>query len=520
MKDLSQLLADKLRNKATEITPSSLGLLEWSKKYLGHYFTRKHCDLHTQLSQTIDSLRINRGRKEVLQVPRGYAKTTYCSFAAILKAICEGSEHYILLCSDTTDQAVLYLKNIKDELKNNEALIKAYPLACKEGETWASERIETGNNVCVEALGKGKNVRGRRFKQYRPTLIVLDDPQSDVDVASASTRGKDIEWLDKALIPAGDSYTNYLIVGNNIHRESIIGTASSRVDFHVIKFAAINKMPHRMDMWDTWEEMYIAGDKDRAHEYLCNNFVEMSEGAEVIWHDKETLLDLMIMRANIGHAAFDAEKQNNPRDPTKAEFSEDWFTDTTYHTLPADVQYITVGVCDPAKGLESKRRDFAPIITGHYSPELRKCFLEVDMERRPVTMLVDAILEWHRQVKYVSFGIESNGFQQLVGEELIAKSGGLMPVSPIYNYGVHKNTRISRLSIWLQRKFFVFKANCRSTKILLQQLLDHPNSDHDDGPDALEMLLRILTSVSDLDNTQVVDVGDDGLGDNLCALFG
>ena len=118
----------------------------------------------------------------------------------------------------------------------------------------------------------------------------------------------------------------------------------------------------------------------------------------------------------------------------------------------------------------------------------------------------------------LAFGIESNGFQQLMSEELLAKCP-LAPIIEIVNQGVHKNTRISRLSIWFQRKFFIFKRGCRHTKILMQQIQDHPNADHDDGPDALEGAIRVLTQSVDLVFTSnandAVDPADDGIGDNV-----
>ncbi len=52
------------------------------------------------------------------------------------------------------------------------------------------------------------------------------------------------------------------------------------------------------------------------------------------------------------------------------------------------------------------------------------------------------------------------------------------------------------------------KADCPSTKLLLHQLQEFPIADHDDGPDALEMALRLATEL--LANTP-----NDGLGNRL-----
>jgi predicted phage terminase large subunit-like protein len=248
----------------------------------------------------------------------------------------------------------------------------------------------------------------------------------------------------------------------------------------------------------------------------------MDSGHKVLWPEKESLYELMSMRAS-GHAAFDAEKMNNPRDPSRSEFEAEWFEgeDIWYDELPTNVHKVVVGYNDPSTGKKAKSRDYSPILTGHFVPEDRCMYLECDVRKIAVTRLTDTIIEKHKQVHFDYFGIESNGFQQLLSEELYAKlqeAGSALPISEVQHYGTSKNVRISRLSIWLKRRFYRFKRNCPHTRILLQQLADHPFADHDDASDALEGLTRLLTEVTGLDSNE--SDGDqqevDGLGDNLC----
>jgi predicted phage terminase large subunit-like protein len=121
--------------------------------------------------------------------------------------------------------------------------------------------------------------------------------------------------------------------------------------------------------------------------------------------------------------------------------------------------------------------------------------------------------------RFAGIGIEINGFQELLASELVDKAaaqGINLPIIPVEHYGVNKNTRISRLSVWLQHKFFMFKEGCRDTNIVINQLKDHPFADHDDGSDALEACLRILNEYTGLVGAKVdVEAVDDGLGDNI-----
>lgn len=514
---LARMLADTIRSKAAETILSVETPTQWGRRYVPHFFFRKGCQFHEDISNVLHSMTGTRGQKVLILAPRGNAKSTICSMVAPLKSVCEGTEKYILILADTTEQAQGYLKTIADELDYNEAIRSKYPLACKHGDVWNKDRIETGNGVCVEVLGKGKSVRGRKYRQYRPTLIILDDPQNDDDVLSPTTRQKDIDWFDKALIPCGDTNTNYFIIGTNLHRESIVNVLTHRSDFKCLRYASIMEWPANMELWNEWEVLYTTGQD--AISFYTEHKDALEEGAVVLWPEKESLLDLMILRANIGHPAFSSEKQNDPRDPNKCEFDEEWFgEDVWYDTLPTDLPsgFITVGYCDPAKGGETKRHDYSANILLHYSPDHKCCYVTCDIKRRPVSVLIDAIIRLCALYHPLSFGLETNGFQQLILDEAIAKNP-VLPLEPIDNYGVHKNTRISRLSIWFQRKFFRFKRGCKDTKLLLQQLLDHPHSAHDDGPDSLEGALRVLTTKYSLDviNGEAEVAEADELGDNV-----
>lgn len=522
--DLGARLREKLLTKATELGhSSSLKTEEWAKKFLPHYFFRGMCELHHKLAAVGDELQADRqgessGGKRILVIaPRGNAKSTWCSLAIPLKAICEGTEKYIIMVADTAGQAESYLANIAAELEGNDLLREAYPLACQQATVWNASRKETKNGVCIEAVGKGSKVRGRRFGQYRPSLFIVDDPQSDEDVLSANTRAKDVDWFDKALCPAGDTETNILVVGTMLHRECIVGILGNRPSFEVVRFASIMQWPDTLDtLWKQWANLYHS-DTDKCKEFYTTNSEAMQVGAKVLWPEKEDLYTLMVMREDIGHLAFASEKQNDPRDPSKCEFPEEWFDGCMYTEPPKYNKIVTVGFLDPAMGGQTKKHDYPAIIILHYLPEYGYCLVEVDMRKRPVSTRIDDIIALHGIVHFSVFGVESVGFQQLIGAELTAKAP-LLPISLVENTGTHKNTRISRLGIWLQRKFFRFKSGCPDTKILLNQLKDHPHSDHDDGPDALEGALRILTQYVDLGVTDINGEDlelDDGLGNNI-----
>ena len=60
---------------------------------------------------------------------------------------------------------------------------------------------------------------------------------------------------------------------------------------------------------------------------------------------------------------------------------------------------------------------------------------------------------------------------------------------------VPKVVRIRRLTPLLARGRLRFKAGSPGARLLVRQLRDFPNGDHDDGPDALEMAVRLARTI-------------------------
>ena len=74
---------------------------------------------------------------------------------------------------------------------------------------------------------------------------------------------------------------------------------------------------------------------------------------------------------------------------------------------------------------------------------------------------------------------------------------------------VSKPVRIRRLGPYLSSRRLRFKSASPGTRLLVEQLQTFPLSDHDDGPDALEMALRLA---AELLHGRAVN---DGLGNRL-----
>jgi len=98
-------------------------------------------------------------------------------------------------------------------------------------------------------------------------------------------------------------------------------------------------------------------------------------------------------------------------------------------------------------------------------------------------------------------GIEAEQFQELLVHEFRRQCGERFALRwPIYqmrSQGISKVARIRRLSQYIINREFRFRADSPGCRLLVDQLMDFPFAEHDDGPDALEMCTRLPLQVSD-----------------------
>ena len=72
--------------------------------------------------------------------------------------------------------------------------------------------------------------------------------------------------------------------------------------------------------------------------------------------------------------------------------------------------------------------------------------------------------------------------------------GILRPLCPIQNT-VNKQVRIRRLTPYVAQQRLRFEAGSAGARRLVEPLRGFPHGDHDDGPDALEMAVRLAAEL-------------------------
>lgn len=214
----------------------------------------------------------------------------------------------------------------------------------------------------------------------------------------------------------------------------------------------------------------------------------------VLWPERESLYDLMRLRATIGSAAFNSEKQNDPVDPTLCEWPAEYFDwpGFWFDAWPSRLELKTLAL-DPSKGKDAQHGDYSAYVRLGRD-ERRVMYVEADLQRRTSEAIVDAGVEHCRLFRPDGFVVETNVFAELfvaAFRQAAEREGVTLPLYTMDNT-VNKDVRIRRLGPYLAQRQMRFKARSAGTMLLVQQARDFPLGDFDDGIDALEFGLRLM----------------------------
>ena len=480
-------------------------LIAWGRHFFPHYFTLPSSRLHLRLAEILQWKHLERPTYDAIVAPRSGAKTTWTSKLYTLFCVCHELEHYILLIGDSSEQSYQNLAAVKQELEDNRALAASYPRACGIGRRWNQSYLITNNDIKIEALGTRKKVRGRTHGPHRPGLIIIDDLENDEAVQSATQRNKVFQWLNRALLPCGSEHCNVLFVGTALHPEDALQRIKNTPGWRFETFAALLRHPIRQDLWDQWRTMYrnLSVDaRQRAltsREFYAANRSEMDRGAELLWPEKEPLYDLMEWRENKGETAFEAEKQGNAAATGATEFGSDVFPGTIwFDTWP--LLTLKALALDPSKGV-NERNDYSAFVCGGLAED-GNIYVDANIERRDSSRLVADGIQIYRQFLPHIFGIESVMFMQLFAAIFASeanRSGVMLPIVEMYPH-VPKLVRIRQLTPYLTSGRIKFRAGSRGAELLVDQLKWFPTGQHDDGPDALQMMFELLVTLQGRDH--------------------
>ena len=519
--------------------------------YLPDHFSMPSAPFHEEVFDSIESMMNTRGRvNQVIAIFRGAGKSTIDTLALPLWCACYGLRHFIPIISDSYDQAKGQLATIKTEIESNERLLEDFGQL--EGDVWQADDIETKNCVKLVALGQGMKFRGRKYRQWRPDLIILDDIEDKKAVQSLIQRQALYQWFMGTVMRAGWADTKVLVIGNKLHWDSLVTRVSKNPLFRAEEYKAVEQFAMNEALWDEWREiitnMSNPQREEEAHEFYLAHEEELLVGAKVAWPEVYPYEQCMKIRVTEGEDVFFTEMQNEPSDP-KAKYFRHYGTfkrqphrneDGTYEEWlvpwdtnaregrggPSGKPPVPLNACrllaatDPSLG-ETVGGSQSAIIILAKAPTNQLFVLEVSKQYRlPDQIIKDMVVFMEQYPAIEQWGIETVQFQKFFKQVATTRSmeaGTKIPAVSISSHNNLKVLRIQSLQPELANDYIMLNEDGQEDlKAEIDRFKPTGKEEGYDALDALEMARSLADDItprdaSSITQTQTYEFGRDDL---------
>ena len=390
--------------------------------------------------------------------PREHGKTVRWSFAYVLWSILSGKTKYALLIGASGDAARENLINIKIELEENELLLDDFGEL--KGSVWRDDRIELANGTCIQAKGSGASMRGTRFRQYRPDLILLDDILKDDAVESPSQRDKISRWLKRVVFNLGK--TAFIIWVNTIfHSDDPVSRLIDEVEAGTLKrWIAVRLSCYLPDGSPLWPEYW---------------------SAEALEEKRQAL----------GFDSFSTEWCNEPLSDEQRIIQKAWIRTHAYRELPPKEELRFFCGVDPATGKHDRTAQIPIAVhrkTGviYVLPPWAKTCSETETVRQ---LMIAHKLRGFELIGWedvVFSGIYGNYIQKLAAEENVYLPIKKLPVK------LSKDAKVRFLSPLIENGVIRFPES--GAEEMADELTNFPKWRFDDQCDGLYLAVQVIPS--------------------------
>ncbi len=323
------------------------------------YFSQKRFPLawsknHLEVIATLQRV-IEVGGKYVLAVERGFGKTSLLEVAAIYGVV-KGLHPFVQVVSNSRQAALEILDSIRYELEDNELLGAdfpevCYPIGCLDGianraagQLYKGKRTKIAitkdeitlptiegvpsSGAIIRVTGILGRIRGRKKRLVRPTLVLIDDAQTDTTALSPAQNTKREDIISGAVLGLAGPTTDLavLMAGTVIEIDDLTArflSASKHLQWIKTRFKLLGQFPANMKLWDQYatiqaDELRNGGDGALATAFYRDRRDMMDAGAEVSWPQRYGKSELSALQRAMNlyfenRKKFFSEYQNEPQ---------------------------------------------------------------------------------------------------------------------------------------------------------------------------------------------------------------
>ena len=343
-----------------------------------------------------------------IAAPRGHAKSTAISLCYTLACIMFRINDYVWIISDTETQSIQFVQDIKTELLENDELRQLFNIRkiIKDNEKDLIFSMgPDSHKVRITAKSTGGSVRGGKWNNKRPNLIIGDDLENDEIVMNLDRRQKFREWFFGAVMPALSDYGKIRLVGTILHFDSFLNRLMPPLTGPGSEFTVIEPLKtYSTDTSRSWKAILY-----RSHPSI-NDF------SQFLWEDKFNEERLKAIRETYmaqGYPeGYSQEYLNNPIDDTKTIFKKDDFVEMT----PEDrLSYKDYYLSSDFAVSTAERADYTVLMVAGMDEKGIMHVVDVRRGRWDTKESIDELFNLYQAWNCISFLVEKGVIERAMG---------------------------------------------------------------------------------------------------------
>ena len=433
-----------------------------------------------------------------IAAPRAHAKSTTVTHAYTLACLLFRERSYAIIVSETVTQSVQFLGDLKKELLDNEDLRELFGVSSlvKDTEEDLICQMTDGHQFRVQAKGAEQKVRGLKWKNKRPDLIICDDIEGDEAVQSKERRDKFKRWFNGALLPCRSSTGIVRIVGTILHLDSLLEGLMPERQLTGSKAKSLINTPlsQYTDVRTSWKSI-----KFRAH---------TDDFSSILWKERWSKVKLIEERARyviqgLGDV-YSQEYLNVPLDESNTFFRRSDFLPRREEDKKLNLNYyITADLAISQR----ERADYSVFAVAGMDDSGRLHLINVVRARMDAQEIVNTILTLQKLYKPSLFGIEAGTIQKSIGPFLNKEmlSTGIFVPLQLLKPSVDKITRARSIQARMRANACKFDKDAEWYQTFEEELMRFPRDRHDDQVDTWAYMGLMLDKMQEADTPQEVE---------------
>jgi len=340
-------------------------------------------------------------------------------------------------------------------------------------------KMDDGHCFRIQAKGAEQKMRGLKWANKRPDLVVCDDLEEDESVMNKDRRDKFRRWFYGALLPCISNIGKVRMVGTILHIDSLLERLMPENQLGPTRKKAIIKteLSEYTNLKCPWKSV-----KYRAHN---------EDYSAILWPENKSKQWLIDTRENFIRQGlpevYSQEYLNVPLDEAHAIFKR-----TDFHAMkPEDRKkklnyYIA---CDLAVSKESQR-DWSVFVVGGMDENGVLNVVNIVRDRLDASELVNTALALQRLYKPMIFAFEKGVIQKSIGpflnEQMLAQNT-FMPLQLLSPTG-DKIARSRSIQARLRAGGVRWDKDSEWYDQAEDEMLKFPRGKHDDVVDSMSYL--------------------------------